>query len=264
MSTNSTTRTIATPASKDLVLSAIEQLLGQRDTSALDSFFSPQFVQHSTAAQDGLGGLRTFVAGLPEQFRYEQVRVLAEGDLVVTHGRYHGLAEQPLVAFDVWRVDDGRIVEHWDALQPEPATTVSGRTMLDGPTEVTEPEKTASNKALVERFVDQVLVRGDLSELTEYFADGTYAQHNPQIGDDLAGLGSALQALAQQGIAMAYRQVHRTVAEGEFVFVQAQGSFGPTPTVFYDLFRVANGKIAEHWDVVFPVPADLPHTNGLF
>ncbi len=109
-----------------------------------------------------------------------------------------------------------------------------------------------------------MLVRGDLSELTEYFADGTYAQHNPQIGDDLAGLGSALQALAQQGIAMAYRQVHRTVAEGEFVFVQAQGSFGPTPTVFYDLFRVANGKIAEHWDVVFPIPADLPHTNGLF
>ena len=263
MSTNSTTTTIATPASKDLVLSAIEQLLGQRDTSALDSFFSPQFVQHSTAAQDGLQGLRTVVAGLPEQFRYEQVRVLAEGDLVVTHGRYHGLAEQPLVTFDVWRVDDGRIVEHWDALQPEPATTVSGRTMLDGPTEVTEPEKTASTRPSASGSSTRCWSAAT-SRSSEYFADGTYAQHNPQIGDDLAGLGSALQALAQQGIAMAYSQVHRTVAEGEFVFVQAQGSFGPTGTVFYDLFRVANSKIAEHWDVVFPIPADLPHTTGLF
>lgn len=259
MSTHTTT-----PASKDVVLTATEQLLGQRDTSALDSLFSPDFVQHSTTVGGGLEGLRTFVAGLPGQFRYEQVRVLAEGDLVVTHGRYHGLAEQPLVTFDLWRVDGGRIVEHWDAAQPEPATTVSGRTMLDGPTEVTEPDETASNKALVERFVDQVLVRGDYSELLDYFADGAYAQHNPQIGDDLSGLGSALQALAEQGIAMTYTQVHRTVADGEFGFVQAQGSFGPAPTAFYDLFRVADGKIAEHWDVVFPIPADLPHTNGLF
>lgn len=63
---------------------------------------------------------------------------------------------------------------------------------------------------------------------------------------------------------MAYSQVHRAVAEGEFVFVQAQGSFGPKPTASYDLIRVADGKIAEHWDVVFPIPADLPHTSGLF
>lgn len=85
MSTHTTT-----PASKDVVLTATEQLLGQRDTSALDSLFSPDFVQHSTTVGGGLEGLRTFVAGLPGQFRYEQVRVLAEGDLVVTHGRYHG------------------------------------------------------------------------------------------------------------------------------------------------------------------------------
>lgn len=167
-----TTKSTTAPASKDLVLSAVEQLLGQRDTSALDSLFTADFVQHSTTVGDGLEGLRAFVAGLPDQFRYEQVRVLAEGDLVVTHGRHHGLAEQPLVTFDLWRVEGGRIVEHWDAAQPEPATTVSGRTMLDGPAQVTEPDKTASNKALVERFVDQVLVRGDYSELTDYFADG--------------------------------------------------------------------------------------------
>ena len=63
---------------------------------------------------------------------------------------------------------------------------------------------------------------------------------------------------------MAYSQVHRAVAEGEFVSVQAQGTFGRTPTAFYDLFRVTDGTIAEHWDVVFPMPADLPHTNGPF
>lgn len=255
---------MSSAANKDLVVTAVTKLFGQRDTSAVDAYFGPTYTQHSAVAADGLDGLRALAANLPAGFRYEPARVLGEGDLVVTHGVYHGFGPEPLVAFDLWRVADGRIVEHWDALQPQVATTVSGRSQVDGPTQVTAPEQTAANRALVERFVDQVLVRGDLSELTGYFADGAYAQHNPQIGDDLSGLGAALQVLAEQGLTMTYTKVHRVVADGEFVFVQSEGTFGPTPTVFYDLFRVAGGKVAEHWDVVFPVPAELPHGNGLF
>lgn len=250
---------------KDLVLTALDEVFGHRDLDAVGRYFSPGYVQHSTLAAPGPDGLRALAGTLPEGFRYDLVRVLADGDLVVTHGVYHGFGEQPLIAFDLWRVADGQIVEHWDALQPEVTATASGRSMTDGPTAVTEPARTEANRALVQRFVQQVLVSGDLSELAGYYDQkGTYAQHNPGIADDLSGLGAALGALAEQGLAIVYTVVHNVVAEGEFVFVQSEGTFGPTPTAFYDLFRVQEGKLAEHWDVVFPVPGTMPHDNGLF
>jgi predicted SnoaL-like aldol condensation-catalyzing enzyme len=249
---------------KTTVLEATGKLFGEGDLKAIDKYFSPDYIQHSTLAGPGVAGLRRLASNLPDTFRYDLVRVISEGPLVVTHGLYHGFGEEPLVAFDLWRVEDGEIAEHWDAVQPEVTETASGRTMTGGPTEVTEPARTASNRALVERFVETILVNGDMAQLGEFFDGDSYAQHNPQIPDNLSGLGAALTELAQQGITMEYGQVHRVVAEGEFVFVQSEGSFGGAPTAFYDLFRVADGKIAEHWDVVFTIPDDLPHDNGVF
>lgn len=249
---------------KIIVNTAIARLITDRDTVAIDDYFAPDFVQHSARIPAGPEGLQSFVRNLPESSSFEPTRTLAQDDLVVTHGVYRGQGDQDLVAFELWRVAGGKIVEHWDALQPEVRDTISGRSMVDGPTEAAHPATTADSKALVERFVQQVLVEGDVSQLTDYFAAGRYAQHNPQIGDDLTGLGQALEALAAQGLAMTYTRVHRTVAEGEFVFVQAEGTLGTQPTAFYDLFRVEDGKVAEHWDVVFPVPESLPHDNGLF
>ncbi|MFD9037589.1 hypothetical protein ACFU6M_09755 [Streptomyces bottropensis] len=57
--------------------------------------------------------------------------------------------------------------------------------------------------------------------------------------------------------------MHRIVAEGEFVLTQSEGEFG-VPVAYYDLFRVADGKIVEHWDVIAPIADELPHANGLF
>ena len=77
----------------------------------------------------------------------------------------------------------------------------------------------------------------------------------------MSGLGSAIQA----GVwAAVVEQVHHVVADGEFVFTQGEGILDGIPTAFYDLFRVENDKLAEHWDVVFAKPDTLPHGNGLF
>ncbi|GAA2599815.1 hypothetical protein GCM10010435_94070 [Winogradskya consettensis] len=63
---------------------------------------------------------------------------------------------------------------------------------------------------------------------------------------------------------MVYDTVHKVIAEGNFVLTVSEGSFGPAPTAFYDLFRVDNGKIVEHWDITPEIVADLPHSNGPF
>jgi hypothetical protein len=87
-------------------------------------------------------------------------RVITEGDMVVLHNTYENaqaLGADTLVAFDVFRVEDGQVVEHWDNLQVPPTETVSGRSMTDGPTEVVDLELTAQNKTVVEGFIADVL-----------------------------------------------------------------------------------------------------------
>ncbi|GAA0242183.1 nuclear transport factor 2 family protein [Cryptosporangium japonicum] len=249
---------------KDIVLTAAGQLFGDRDATAVDRWVSPGYVQHSGLAPDGPEGIRGLVESLPAGFRYDLHRVLADGDLVALHGTYHGFGPDPLVAFDVFRVADGALAEHWDALTPVVPTTVSGRSQTDGPTEVTDLDRTEDNRALVTGFVENVLRGGKVELITDYLSTESYAQHNTGIGDGLDGLGAALAALAQQGVSMVYDTVHRVIADGNFVLTVSEGRFGPTPTAFYDLFRVDGGKIVEHWDVTPEIPATLPHGNGLF
>lgn len=249
---------------KDLVLTAAGQLFGEQDPSAVDRWVAPGYLQHSSLAADGSAGLRELVANLPAGFRYDLHRVIADGDLVALHGTYHGFGPDPLVAFDIFRVADGKLAEHWDALAPVVATTVSGRSQTDGPTEVTDLDRTAANRALVVGFVETVLQGGKVDAIADYLSTERYRQHNPGIGDNLDGLATALGALAEQGISMVYDTVHKVVAEGNFVLTVAAGRFGATPTAFYDLFRVENGRIVEHWDVTPEIKTDLPHSNGLF
>ncbi|MFD1367690.1 nuclear transport factor 2 family protein [Actinoplanes sichuanensis] len=251
-------------SAKETVLTAVGQLFGEKDPSAVDRWVSPTYRQHSALATDGPDGLRGLVAGLPDGFRYEQHRVLADGDLVALHGTYHGFGPAPLVAFDIFRVEDGRLAEHWDALSPVVTETVSGRSQTDGPVEVTDLGRTEANRALVTGFVETVLQGGKVDAITDFLSTETYHQHNVGIGDGLDGLGAALAALAEQGVTMVYTRLHRVVAEGNFVLTVSEGSFGPTPTAFYDLFRVADGKIVEHWDLTPEIKTDLPHGNGLF
>ncbi|GIE77433.1 polyketide cyclase [Actinoplanes philippinensis] len=249
---------------RETVLTAAAQLFGDRDPSAVDRWVSPTYRQHSALAADGPDGLRALIAGLPDGFRYDLHRVLADGDLVALHGTYHGFGPDPLVAFDVFRVEDGKLAEHWDALTPVVTTTVSGRSQTDGPTGVDGSADTEAARTLVTGFVETVLQGGKVDAITDFLSTETYHQHNVGIGDGLDGLGAALTALAEQGVSMVYTDLHRVIADGDFVLTVSEGSFGPTPTAFYDLFRVADGRIVEHWDITPQIPATLPHGNGLF
>jgi predicted SnoaL-like aldol condensation-catalyzing enzyme len=249
---------------KDIVLSAAGQLFGDKDPAAVDRWIAPTYVQHSSLAADGPDGLRQLVRSLPDGFSYDLHRVIADGDVVALHGTYHGFGPDPLVAFDVFRVADGKLAEHWDALSPRVDRTVSGRSQTDGVTQVTDLDATDANRELVTSFVETVLKGGKADTITDYLSTEKYWQHNTGIGDGLEGLGAALNTMAEQGITMVYDTVHRVIAEGNFVLTVSEGRFGPTPTAFYDLFRVENGKIVEHWDITPEIGGAVPHSNGLF
>jgi predicted SnoaL-like aldol condensation-catalyzing enzyme len=209
-----------------------------------------QYKQHNLAVADGLAGFGALLAQLPKgSARVNTVRVFRDGDFVFAHTEYEFFG--PKIGFDIFRFEDGKIVEHWDNLQEKPPTpNPSGHTMTDGPTEATDLDKTDANKAIVKQFVDDILVNGRLEKLAGYYDGDHYVQHNPKIADGLSGLGAALKAMADAGVAMKYERVHRVLGAGNFVLVVSEGSFAGAHTAFYDLFRVQGGKIAEHWDTI--------------
>ena len=221
-----------------------------------------KYTQHNLAVADGLAGFGAVLQALPpKSAKVNTVRVFQDGDFVFSHTDYNFFG--PKIGFDIFRFEDGKIVEHWDNLQETPAQpNPSGHTMIDGTTAVTDLDKTAANKTLVRNFVEDILVNGKLDKLASYYDGDNYIQHNPHIADGLSGLGAALQAMAKQGITMKYDRVHKVLGEGNFVLVASEGNFAGQHSSFYDLFRVQNGKIAEHWDTIEAIPAKTQWKNG--
>ncbi|WHO11869.1 hypothetical protein KZ699_24645 (plasmid) [Agrobacterium cucumeris] len=224
-----------------------------------------KYIQHNLGAADGLKGFGDLLAALPKgAAKVSTVRVFQDGDFVFAHSDYDFFG--PKIGFDIFRFEDGKIVEHWDNLQQTAGPNQSGRTMIDGPTEARDLDKTEANKTLVASFVDEILVNGRTQKLSDYFDGDNYVQHNPQIGDGLSGLGAALKAMADAGITMKYDRVYKVLGKGDFVLTVSEGTFAGKLTSFYDLFRVQNGKIAEHWDTIETIPAkaEWKNQNGKF
>jgi predicted SnoaL-like aldol condensation-catalyzing enzyme len=183
---------------------------------------------------------------------------------VLAHTDYNFFG--PKIGFDIFRFENGQIVEHWDNLQEPAGPNPSGNTMIDGPTEPADIHKTGANKALVRQFVDDIFVHGRMEKLAGYFDGDSLIQHNPQVANGVSGLGVALEALAKAGTKIEFDRIHTVLGEGNFVLVVAEGRFAGKPTSFYDLFRVENGKIAEHWDTIeaIPVQSEWKNRNGKF
>ena len=220
-----------------------------------------KYIQHNLGAADGLAGFGAVLQALPPRSaRVNTVRVFEDGDYVFAHTDYNFFG--PKIGFDIFRFENGRIVEHWDNLQETTGPNPNGQTMIGGPTEAHDVTKTEANKALVRAFVDDVLVHGRVDRLAGYFDGDRYVQHNPHIGDNLSGLAAALSAMAAKGITMKYDRIHKVLGEGNFVLVVSEGSFAGAATSFYDLFRVENGKIAEHWDTIEAIPDRSAWKNG--
>ena len=179
-------------------------------------------------------------------------RVLTDGEYVVNHAIVATHGKPTAVRFDLWRTEGDQILEHWHDEEPWHASTANGHTQLDGPHRIDAGADTEQSRRIAVNAVQTILVDGDASALGEHLAGEDYVQHNPRFADGVSGLVAALTALAEQGITMTYDGIRQVVAEGDFVYLRAEGSFAGTPYVFHDLFRIANGKCAEHWDVMVP------------
>jgi predicted SnoaL-like aldol condensation-catalyzing enzyme len=104
---------------KSLVLEAFDTLFNKRAYAAAEKLWSPHYIQHSAHIPPGREGLFNLVKNLPPTLKYEPGTVLAEGDVVIIHGRFSGFQPTNWIAADILRIKDGVLLEHWDVIQDE-------------------------------------------------------------------------------------------------------------------------------------------------
>ena len=238
-------------SNKEKVIALLNSL--ENGDHAPASYINPnKYIQHNLAVGDGLAGFGAVLQHKPAGgFKVKVIRAFEDGDYVFTHTEYDFFG--PKIGFDIFRFENGLIVEHWDNMQEKVTATKSGHSMTDGPTAASDLGKTATNKALVRAMYDVVMIGGQGDKITDYVSVEKYVQHNPGVGDGLAGFGAAMAEMAKSGGSMHMRKLHLLLGEGEFVLGQSEGSYAGSEVTFYDLFRVENGKITEHWDVIEPL-----------
>lgn len=249
---------------KEIAVGILTEGIAKGDRAFIERHVAEDYIQHNPQVADGRAGMLAMVDFLQAQGiqpRINPVRVLRDGDLVAIHSDM--VVGNEIVVFDVFRFEDGVAVQHWDGIQPKPDMTVSGRSMTDGPTEITDRDQTEANRTLVVNLVTDVLMNGRFDRIPDYIGE-TYMQHNPQVGDGIEGMQAFVAYLQESDISFSFDTIHNVVAEGNFVLTQSEGSFGGAPTAFYDLFRVEDGRVVEHWDVIQQIPAEMAHDNGMF
>ena len=104
---------------KAIVLEAFNTLFNRRDYAAAESFWSPDYIQHSAHIDPGRDGLFNLVKRLPPTLKSEPGTIVADGAFVIVHGRFSGFQAVSWIAADILRIKDGLLVEHWDVIQDE-------------------------------------------------------------------------------------------------------------------------------------------------
>ncbi len=226
-------------------------LEGIRDGNVRESvtkYTGERYTQHSTGVGDGVEGFTHFFEAFIKRNPLRQieiVRSLVDGQYVFLHV-YQSLnnGEAKWVTADIFDTDENdKIIEHWDVIQEyvEEKGTASGRTLVDGPTEIEDIEKTESNKAFIAKFLQDILIDKKIESITNFINPDRYDQHNPQIKDKIEGLFEFMKT----GNTANYEKVHRIIGQGNFV-VALSHAIKDGDWCFIDIFRLKEDKIIEH------------------
>lgn len=223
------------------------------DPAAVAVVNPERYIQHNPQTHEGGEGLAALFKRISlSSPRVNVVRAFEDGDYVFAHTEYDFATRR--IGFEVFRFEGDHAVEHWDNIQERKGPNAAGNSMVDGPTEVGDLAHTEANRRLVRSSIEDLFIAGRLDQFSSYVDENDYTEHSPEFG---------LVAKASQ---MSYRRIHRVLAEGNFVLVASEGDRGGARTAFYDLFRVAEGKLVEHWDTIEKIPprTEWKNDNGKF
>ena len=253
------------PSKKEQICSLLKSI-ETGDPASISVVNEEKYIQHNPQTHEGSEGLAELFKRLSETSpRVNIVRAFEDSDFVFAHTEYDFSSRN--VGFEIFRFEDGQAVEHWDNIQRRQEPNISGNSMVDVETEVTDHEITESNRILIQSFVEDVLINGCIEKLGNYINAEQYIEHCPRFGNDLDKLSAALsKSNADASISINYKKFHRFLADGNFVLSVCEGSANQVESSFFDLYRLNDGKIVEHWYTTEAIPSrdKWKNNNGKF
>ena len=228
-----------TAKNRTAAAAALDGLFVDKKVSAIDQYWADPYLQHNPVATSGVATFKSIMGSYVTSggFSYQRLRTLADCDLAVVQGKYSGTG----VIFDMFRLKDGKLMEHWDSDSNQASDSAGSTTLAAGNTE--------PNRAQVLAFIDKVLVGGDHAAMNQLLGS-SFVEHRASSG---SGAAAFLAYVTKDAIT--YTKVHHVIADGNFVFTLSEGKLGTKSYGFYDLFRLEAGAIVEHWDSRRAVPA---------
>lgn len=225
-----------------------------------------KYIQHNPQTYEGSEGLAELFKRLSKTSpRVNVVRVFEDGDFVFAHTEYDFSSRN--IGFEIFRFENGQAVEHWDNIQKREGPNLSDHSMVDGETKVIDGEVTESNRTMIQSFVEDALIQGNVETLGDYINQEYYVEHNPRFSDDLVELSGALsKSSTDDSVSIKYEKCHHLLADGNFVLSVCEGYANQIPSSFFDLYRLKDGKIVEHWDTTEAIPPrnKWKNSNGKF
>lgn len=255
----------ALAANKRLVYDMWRTLIEARDITAAEPYLAEGYIQHNPNADTGRAGVFAFFgslgAPLPVQERVQAklVSIVAEGDYVaiVQVDEYDQPRPYTTTWFDLFRIENGVIAEHWDhgtlPANGTPRAYVPPTASTDQEAAVANDDpQLADNQRLVYDTWRTLLDAQQVEEAPRFLAEG-YIQHNPQANTGLAGFLTFFRQFAQpRPVQPTVANLIQMVAEGDLVVLatvrQYEDAAAPYTTTWFDMFRVSDGLLVEHWD----------------
>ena len=142
----------------DKVRDLFDSIAARDATTAVSHLDAERYVEHDPNVADGREGLPRYIDALEPDARTGIVRIFEDGDLVVTQA--DGQVRDDGTFFDVFRFENGAIVEHWGFAAPSAPANTSGHTQVDGPVEAGRDEDTAAKKAFVREYYETFHLQG--------------------------------------------------------------------------------------------------------
>lgn len=256
------------------VLEFYRAAFNDKDFERARFYLGDEYDQHNPTTADGMEGFESSIGALlenaPNSERMAQA-AYAEDGFVILHARETGSEGTPDRALaDIFRInDDGKIVEHWEVAQEIPTQAANENGMFyDGetppdPTPAT-PEQEEANRAAVVEFYDRAFNRKDWAAASALIGP-TYIQHDPSAADGPEGLRAAIEGLQAES-PESRGEIQASYVDGDRVILHVHTRPAPDErgSAAVDIFRVEDGLIVEHWDIVQAIPEDAENDNGMF
>ena len=243
-------------------------MLRHQVEAAFETYARADLVQHNAVASDGRAAAISLCKPLftAPGATFSVAHIVVDGDLAFIHYRGSlGSPDHMAAVAELYRLQDGKLAEHWDAFQPVPHKSANAHPMfgvLPVGLPVASTGASESDRLLISKFADLFYRQKAVRAAFETYVAPDYIQHNPGIAD---GREAAIEKLEPmfRGPGARFTISHILVG-GAYAVIHLRGqgnANGPAAAVF-DIYRIANGRIAEHWDVIQVISETRTNTRS--